>query len=61
MYVLRRRGRRGVGVKVHREGFPSQHDVLEEVGSIPGLTQSVKDPELLQALVWVADAILIWL
>ena len=40
--------------------FPLWLNVCEDLGSIPGLTQWVKDLVLLQAKVWVADGAQIW-
>ena len=38
----------------------TQHSVHEDVGSIPGLTELVKDAVLPQAVVWVADVVRLW-
>ena len=41
-------------------GLKTQHSVHEDVCSIPGLTQWVKDSELVCAVVWVTDVAWIW-
>ena len=48
----------GVPVVVQRLTNPTKNH--EVVGSIPGLTQCVKDPELLQAVAQVTDVAQIW-
>ena len=41
-------------------GLRTQPNVCEDVGSIPDLTQWVKDLVLLQAMAYVEDAAWIW-
>ena len=44
-----------LGVSVAAQQVMNLTSILEEVGSIPGLTQWVKDLVLLRAVAWVAD------
>ena len=41
-------------------GLRTQHDLYEDVGLIPGLTQWVEDLALLLAAMWVIDAAQTW-
>ena len=48
------------GVPVVAQRLRTQHSVCVDVGSIPGLTQWVKDPILPQVSVYVTEMARIW-
>ena len=49
-----------MGVSVAAKQVKNPASIHEYAGWIPGLSQWVKDPALLQAAAWVADAAHIW-